>query len=300
MSSNVDIEQLQTTKSEKLLSAVLTVFLLIGGVWSYQEIDDKVRRDLPLRNPTAAERAVLEARGDAQTRLFRAQGRVRQERSNLELRREAYRTALDADEPAAALRARYLRANAAFERAVAEREAAQRALSRAQGPARTVDARLAADQDDRRRQQELVIFAIRLAAAIVFLIVAYWLLARLRERESRYLPAAGAGVAFATIFAFVVAVDYLTDYFDPFDMGLLFLSLLGVLTTLAAFWVLQRYLRRRLPLRRVRRSECPYCGFPVRENERCEGCGREVIGSCARCQAPRRVGTPFCGACGAA
>ena len=298
--NDVDVEQLQTTKGEKLLSVVLTVFLLIGGIWSYQEIDDKVRREMPVRNPTAAERAVLQERNDASTRRWRAENRVRQARSNLELRREAYRTALDADEPAPVLRARYLRANAAFEQAVRERDTARRVLGRAQERARPIERRLAADQDERRRQQELVIFAIRLAAAIVFLLVAYWLLARLRERQSRYLPTAGAGVAFATIFAFIVAVDYLTDYFDPFDMGLFFLSLLGVLTTLAAFWVLQRYLRRRLPIRRVRKGECPYCGFPVRGNARCEGCGRDVVGECATCHEPRRVGTPFCGACGAA
>ena len=43
MTRTIDIEQLQTTKSEKLLALVLAVFLLIGGVWAYQEIDDKVR-----------------------------------------------------------------------------------------------------------------------------------------------------------------------------------------------------------------------------------------------------------------
>jgi flagellar biogenesis protein FliO len=171
---------------------------------------------------------------------------------------------------------------------------------RAQPASAQASRHIQAEQERRRDRQELVIFAIRLAAAIVFLLVAYWLLARLRERNTRYLPLAAAAVGFATIFAFVVAVDYLTDYFDPFDLGLLFLSLLGVLATLVAFWVLQRYLRRRLPLRRVRKRECPYCGFPVRGNARCEGCGREVIAACARCSSPRRVGTPFCGACGAA
>ena len=105
---------------------------------------------------------------------------------------------------------------------------------------------------------------------------------------------------FATVFAFVVAVDYLTDYFDPFDAGILLLALIGAATTVVAFWLLQRYLSRRLPLRRVRRHQCPYCGFPVGANERCEGCGREVQAPCAKCTAPRRIGAPFCGACGSA
>ena len=300
MTTDVDVEQLQTTKSEKLLALVMTVFLLVGGIWSYQEIDDRVRQAMPLRQPTQTEQAAIDRLHEAQAAHQRAASRARQARSELELRREAYRTALDADAPAATLRTRYLRANEAYERAVAERRAAQQAVLRAQPASASASRRIATEQDRRRDRQELVIFAIRLAAAIVFLLGAYWLLAGLRERNSRYLVLGAAALAFATIFAFVVAVDYLTDYFDPFDLGLLFLSLLGVLVTVAAFWVLQRYLRRRLPLRRVRKGECPYCGFPVRGNERCEGCGREVVASCARCSSPRRVGTPHCGACGAA
>ena len=55
MSTELDVEQLQSTKSEKLLALVLAVFLLIGGVWAYQEIDDKVRDTMPLREASAAE-----------------------------------------------------------------------------------------------------------------------------------------------------------------------------------------------------------------------------------------------------
>jgi hypothetical protein len=145
-----------------------------------------------------------------------------------------------------------------------------------------------------------VIFLLRLTAALVFLAVAYLLLTRLRDQGSRWFPLSGSVVLFATVFALVVAVDYLTDYFDPFDAGILLLSLLGAAATVVAFWLLQRYLARRLPLRRVRRHQCPYCGFPVGENERCEGCGNAVRAPCPHCSARRRVGTQFCGACGQA
>ena len=92
----------------------------------------------------------------------------------------------------------------------------------------------------------------------------------------------------------------MTDYFDPIDLGPLVLSLIGIVATLIAFVVLQRYLAKRLPSRRVRKSECPFCGYPVRGNTHCEGCGRDVIAPCAQCDAPRRVGAVHCGACGAA
>jgi hypothetical protein len=101
-----------------------------------------------------------------------------------------------------------------------------------------------------------------------------------------------------SILALALAGDYLTDYVDPLDAGVLVLSLIGVAATCAAFWLLQGYLARRLPQRRVRKGECPFCAFPVRGNAHCEGCGRDVIAPCARCERPRRVGTRFCAACG--
>ena len=55
-----------------------------------------------------------------------------------------------------------------------------------------------------------------------------------------------------------------------------------------------------IKIRRVRKGECPFCGYPVRAGgTHCEGCGREVIGDCATCGNERRVGTAHCAACGA-
>ena len=47
MSTRLDVEDVQTTKGEKLLAVVLAIFLLIGGVWTYVKIDDAVRRSTP-------------------------------------------------------------------------------------------------------------------------------------------------------------------------------------------------------------------------------------------------------------
>src|SRR5918994_214184 len=115
MTPELDVEQLQTTKSEKLLALVLAVFLLIGGIWAYQELDDAVRDAMPLRDPTPAEQQAISALDRAAQARFRAERRVGRARSELELRRERYRTALDEGSPAADLRAEYRAAEAAFE-----------------------------------------------------------------------------------------------------------------------------------------------------------------------------------------
>ena len=145
-------------------------------------------------------------------------------------------------------------------------------------------------QSGRVHKRELLAFALRLAWVLANLLFGYWLLARLRRRGSRYYPVGIAFVGYAAVLAFVMATDYLTDYFDPLDLGPFVLSIAGIVLTLLAFVALQRYLAKRLPGRRVRRRECPFCGFPVRDNTHCEGCGRDVLAPCARCDqpAPRR------------
>nr|MDQ3936986.1 hypothetical protein [Actinomycetota bacterium] len=142
-------------------------------------------------------------------------------------------------------------------------------------------------------------FARRLALVVVLLGAAYALLARQRGRRSRWLPTGIAAVAAVALFAAVMAIDYLTDYVEITDLGVLVLSGAGVAMTIVAFAALQRYLARRLPERRVRRRECPFCGYPTGDGSHCSGCGRDVVGACTSCSAPRRVGTRHCAACGA-
>ena len=142
-------------------------------------------------------------------------------------------------------------------------------------------------------------FLARLGFTLLAIVFGYLLLAYMRRRASRWFPLAGSVVAFATILAFVLAGDYLTDYVNPFDWGIAVVALLGTASTLLAYFALQRYLLRRVPQRRVRKHQCPFCGYPVAANAHCEGCGRTVVAPCARCDAARRVGTAHCGVCGA-
>ena len=114
------------------------------------------------------------------------------------------------------------------------------------------------------------------------------------------MPLTGSVVAAATIAAFVFACDYLTDYLDPFDWGIAAIAGIGIASTLLVYWGVQRYLIRRIPQRRVKRRQCAFCGYPVGTDRHCEGCGREVIAPCTKCDAPRRVGTAYCAACGSA
>jgi hypothetical protein len=298
MRIRADVEDIQTTRTEKLLAVVFAAFLLLGGIWTYQKVDDVVRRHVKV--PTFA------TAGRASARLQRAQAReaetsTRRARAlqDLELRREAYRTALEAHQAAGALRRQYDTAQAEFAAADKELAAAQQEAAQVR-PAAEAEQRSLSHRIERAYdRQERDSFFARLGLVILWIAGAYGLLIWGRRRASRWFPLAGSVVAAATILAFVLASDYLTDYLEPFDWGIAGIAALGIVATLLVYWGLQRYLIRRIPQRRVKRRLCPFCGYPVGETMHCEGCGREVLAPCTKCEAPRRVGTPYCGVCGA-
>jgi hypothetical protein len=302
MSTRVEVEEIQTTPSERLLAVVLAIFLLIGGIWTYDQIEEAVSgsgRPVAVQ-PTPSEQAALQRFETANDRLGAA-GRERDAAlENLELRREAYRTALDAGRQAPALERAYKRAQVRLQRANAAFAGAVRAVAAARPAADHANEQIAARESDRENHDGLIIFLLRFVLVALSLGVGYWLLASLRRRGSRYFVIAMAVVGYATVLALFFACDYITDYVDPLDLGPLVLSIFGIGLTLLAFVALQRYLAKRIPPRRVRKRECPYCGYPVRDNRSCEGCGRDVVASCAACGDDRRVGTVHCGACGAA
>lgn len=309
MTTRVDAEDIETTKGEKLLATVLTIFVLIGLLWVYFHVD--VDRDYPFPDPaqslSTADRSAI-ARNDAALETLRlAKRREASARGRLVDRREAYRTALDAGRRDAPLRRGFEAAQAAYDAAQADRRAAKRTQVASASAAGVAERNLAAAEqraqasiEGRERHDARVSLVRRLVLVLALLAGSYFLLGGLRRRRSRYLPVAMAAVAAVALLALVMGVDYLTDYIEVTDLGVPVLSVAGVLMTLVAFAVLQRYLARRLPERRVRKRECPFCGYPAGENRHCEGCGRDVVADCAKCAGPRRVGASHCGACGAA
>lgn len=301
MGTSVDLDEIETTRGEKLLAIVLTGFLALGMIWVYSRLDGPFATSATYESVLAQrpdDAAAIRAHDESLTAAQRAKESVVVARADLELDREAYRTAIEAGQPTGELRQAYEDAQAALERAehdAAQAEAREAALRPDADTARDRVFQALAASDDRSR---LWAFLVRLGYSAGLLVTAFAALNRLRRARSRYLPVGYAAIAAGTLLAFVLAGDYTTDYFDITDLGPLVLSLLGITLSLASFVALQRYLQRRIPVRRVRRRECPFCGYPVAGQSHCEGCGREVVATCARCGSLRRVGTTHCATCG--
>lgn len=302
--------EIETSGTEKVLAVVLAVFIAIGAVWGYVKLD-QVAKANPAPFAPAQKLIGPEEFSAIQThrQAIHSVERARRERGaatrRLEFRREAYRTALDADEPAAELKAEYESAEARLASAsrklgaavAVERQASPDA-AQAQQHLTELRQRVAEREDKDRVRHDRIVFLLRLTLLILMLAAAYRLLSRLRSRRSRYLPAALAWIGATAVLAVVMAADYTGNYIAFADVGPLAISIAGIALTLVAFVALQRFLAKRVPARRVRRGECPFCGFPLRGKPHCEGCGRAVIASCSSCHEDRRVGTPRCGYCG--
>jgi hypothetical protein len=310
VSTRVDVEEIEVTRGERLLGLVLAGFLQVGGVWGYFELnlsDDEPTFREPTAELSAPERATLRRSAEADDRAVAARERASARRRVLVDRREAYRTALDEGRRDAGLARRYRRAQEGYDAALGVSRRRSEQAREARAAARPVEAELsrivrtqAEEADDEQRRDELLTAGLRLALVLGLLAGALRLMAWQRRRRSRWVLAGYASVGAAGVLAVVMGVDYLTDWFDPVDLGPLVLSIVGAAFTLAALGALQRHLARRLPGRRVRRGECPFCGYPAGRGEHCDGCGRAILAPCARCSAPRRVGTAHCAACGQA
>ncbi len=298
MTTRVDVEDIESTKSEKFLAVVLLAFLLIGTIWFYVKVDAWVPGG-PNYAASAAEQKAHQAQDDAWSRQVTAEETVEREKSELALAKNDFDIAVAKGDDATT-------AEAEYKKEEAELRESQRTLLGAQQNARSAERAVA--RFDRARQERAedpghtwAVAGVRLGFIVVWLLASLRFVGSLRRRQSRFLPlgfaAAGAGV----VTALVYAVDYITDYISWQDLGPIVLSAAGVIATVGAFVGLQRWLAARIPGRRVRNGECPFCGHPQRgDAPHCEGCGREVIAPCAACSQPRRVGSPHCGACGVA
>jgi hypothetical protein len=309
--SRTEDAEIETSASEKVLALVLAVFIAIGAIWGYVKLDEVAQPDTAYPPEqeliNRGEVAAIQSHRGAIRSVEMARRDRRAATRQMELSREAYRTALDADEPSAELQAEYETAQVALASASRQLAAAAAVAARARPQAAEARQRLteqrqvvAKQADEDRVRHDRIVFVLRLTLLVLMLAGAYRLLIRLRSRNSRYLPAALAWIGATAILAIGMAGDYTDSYIEFDEVGPLAISVAGVALTLAAFVALQRFLAKRVPARRVRRGECPFCGFPVRDRPHCEGCGRSVIADCSSCQKDRRVGTARCGYCGSA
>ena len=207
---------------------------------------------------------------------------------------------MDAGAPAVELRRAYVEAQERLASAESRVDVASEEISATRAAATEAARARSQALADEQTSHDRTVLGLRLGLILGMAAAAIWLLGRLRARRSRYLPLVLAWLTATALLGVGLVADYSWEEFSSLsDLGPLMLAVAGAAMTIAAFVALQRYLARRLPIRRVGRGECPFCGFAQTGGAHCEGCGRRLVGECSTCQRDRRVGTPHCAACGA-
>lgn len=302
MASRIDIDEIESTRSEKFLAVVLAAFLLIGSIWFYVKVDDWIGGARTWQF-TPGEQKVMDARDAAWRAQEQADLTAEREKTDVDLAKDKLDLALAKHEPTEELETDYRRELEQFDAARAAAESARTKADALNDRAGVIEKKHQVPYQTTARRWAVA--GARLGFILAWFAVSLRLVGGLRSRQSRFLPLGFAAVGTAVITALVFATDYILDYIDPLDLGPIVLSAVGAAATIGSFVGLQRWLARRIPERRVRNGECPFCGHPVRGGgtdglgrPHCEGCGREVVAPCATCGAPRRVGSAHCSACG--
>jgi len=300
--TRLDTDEIESTRTEKFLAVILTLFLLVGSIWLYLKVGDWVERDDPYAYSamTTSQRAVIEASDDASMAYEKATRRQETATVALDKARADYDVALQAGDPTAGLKRDYQAAQQQYDAAEATLTTADRANVRAQHAASEVYDEVNRKADRIHDTRGWITAGLRLLLVGGWILASFAFVRRLRQRESRYLPLGFATIAAGAILTLVFAGDYVFDYINPLDLGPIVIAAFGALVTVLTFVAVQRRLVARIPGRRARKGECPFCGYPVRDHgPHCEGCGRDVIAPCATCAEPRRVGAAYCATCGA-
>ncbi len=324
-----DFDEIKTTRPEKFLAIILVVFMMIGSIWAYTNPLNRVQDNyqsqpsysnsvncegpnqsldqIQCKYPTASpqEKQYLISRDQAQKKVGLESESVATAKAQVETAREAYRTQLDAGNKAPDLAGAYAKAQQELASVRLRLDAAQAELDKASGPAKKAEQQIVKMQKQvERRQakqnksQEVVTFFLRAGYLLALLGIGFVWFQKTARSNSRWLIVAMAFLAHATLMTFGFSIDYLGRYINWQDIGPLVLSLVGIALTILAFVAYQRFLTKRVPLRRVRKRECPQCGYAVLDGPHCEGCGFLAIDACHVCKHPRRVMSPYCASCG--
>jgi len=305
-------EEREITRAEKILAALLVVFLLIGGLWVLARLGDLFPRPdygaymgplEHLRKPVDRARGAL---AYAQQVVAEREAAYNQASQKYQFLREEYRVSLDQGRPDEAKEALYTAAREVFLETERELQSARETRDRLQREAQEAQAgfreeeKKASDSYHRAEEtQRRHAFLLQLTYVLAAFALSFVVWHCLRSRGSRYLLVGTAVVVFASLQLVFFLGQFTWYYFHRLSQ--LIVSLVGAAGTIGALILLKRQLYdpARVARYRLRRAQCHRCSFPVHPGQRyCLECGAELCSECPHCGSEAPVNASYCCACG--
>jgi tetratricopeptide (TPR) repeat protein len=305
-------EEIEATRSEKILAAAFVLFLLIGGIRVLGEL-----RDIPAE-PDFSDYEIRHGISALQNELpvFISQMQIAEQsyRQSLEefnraeeeylFKREEHRTRLEEGTVDETLQREYEQATQIYETAVNNRDSANKNLNDAREIYNKKNneinqLRLNAQKDFNAaiRLYEIKVILTRLLFVVPLFIGSIYVTQKARQRQSRYTILANSFMAFSILLLAYMVLEFTWRSFQVIGV-----SLIGALATGSALVYLKKeyFKPERVTLKRLSQRRCPYCNFPFEKDDAyCKNCGQSLEEKCRSCGSKRVKFAKHCQNCGA-
>ncbi|USS41389.1 zinc ribbon domain-containing protein [Thermococcus aggregans] len=296
---------MEYSRIEKILASLFVIFLLLASINFLRELENVPQRpnyeyylekygiSALLENQSRLrelDRQLFEMYQKAESNLTEA------ERVYL-FKREEYRVALESGNATEGLKAEYLRAKEAYEKAYFQYLGAKSAYEQTHEKLEELNSKIQelmkkANEEYNRAYNayRLKVLMLKLSFAIPIFIVSLLLLRRYRNIYTSSL------IAYSSLLLIYLLLSAIWS-----TVQLIGISLFGALATLLALYYLRReyFKPERVYKRRIAQDKCYNCGFPIKDDYlHCPNCGAKLKEKCEHCGALKPIHLQFCPYCG--
>lgn len=296
---------MEYSRIEKILASLFVVFLLLASInflrelenvpqrLDYQYYQEKYGINVLLENQSRLmelERGLFEVYKETESNLTEA------ERLYL-FKREEYRVALESGNATEELKAEYLRAKEAYEKAYFQYLGAKTAYEQTHEKLEDINSQIQELMEKANEEYSnaynayrLKVLMLKLSFAIPIFIASLLLLRRYKNIYTSSL------IAYSSLLLIYLLLSAIWS-----TVQLMGISFFGALATLLALYYLRReyFKPERVYKRRIAQNKCYNCGFPVKDDYlHCPNCGAELKEKCKNCGALKPIHLQFCPYCG--
>jgi len=296
---------MEYSRIEKILASLFVVFLLLASINFLRELENLPQRpDYEYYQEKYGIKALLENQSrlmELDRGLFEMYQKAENNLTEAErvylFKREEYRVALESGNASEELKAEYLTAKEAYEKAYFQYLGAKSAYEQTHEKLEDANSQIhelmekANDEYSRAYSAyRLKVLMLKLSFAIPIFLASLLLLRRYKNIYTSSL------VAYSSLLLIYLLLSAIWS-----TVQLIGISLFGALATLLSLYYLRReYFRpERVYKRRTAQNRCYSCGFPIKDDYLyCPNCGAELKEKCGHCGAMKPIHLQFCPYCG--